>query len=253
MEKWYDESYFFSERHGGKRWTDAEGKPHEFGYTHGGLWNFDGIIRKLIELLGTPESVLDIGAGTGGLVATLNDRFFIPALGLEFSGYAIDNAVMGAGKYLKRWDLEDIPWEVYGNSVADGLCIFDWVTAIDLFEHLFADKVDSVVAETKRRARRWIVAKICTAQLPHEVWCARRGTYEEVLAQAKAEGYEWLVVSGHVNSQFPQYWREKFQDDEWRLRDDLAERLKKELCLPDDWRCTLILESTKWFEREFGR
>lgn len=245
MERHYDQNYFYMEKFGGKKWVDAEGKEHEFGYTQGGLWNFDGVLSKLIELLGTPESVLDIGAGCGGLVATLNDRFFIEALGLEFSGYAVDNAVMGAGKYLRRWDLEATPWPVEHK--------YDWVTAIDLFEHLFADKVDSVIAETKRRAQRWIIAKICTAQLPHEVWMAKRGTYEEVLAQAKAEGYEWLVVSGHVTSQTPEWWLEKFEDDDWKQRNDLAERFKRELKLPEDWRCTIILEDTKFFEREFGR
>jgi hypothetical protein len=50
------------------------------------------------------------------------------------------------------------------------------------------------------------------------------------------------VVSGHVNSQFPQYWRNKFQDKEWVIRDDLAERLKANLRLPEDWRTTLILK-----------
>jgi hypothetical protein len=63
------------------------------------------------------------------------------------------------------------------------------------------------------------------------------------LEQAKKEGFEWLVVSGHVNSRTPQYWREKFQDKDWRLRDDLAERLKTDLNLPEDWRTTLIVKN----------
>ena len=244
MERHYDKYYFFADRYGGKKYVDSAGQEKEFGYHAGGIWNFESILFKLMELLGAPGSVLDIGAGCGGFVATLN-RNYIPALGLEFSQYAIDNAVLGAGSYLRHWDLEDIPWHVDNQ--------YDWVTAIDLFEHLFQDKVDRVIAETKRRARRWIVAKICTAQRPHEVWTAHRASYEEVLQQAREEGFEWLVVSGHLTSQFPDWWIEKFVDDEWKYRHDLELRFKQELSLPEDWRTTLILENTHWFEQEFGK
>lgn len=146
---------------------------------------------------------------------------------------------------MKRWDLERTPWPVNDK--------YDWVTAIDLFEHLFCDNVEEVIRETKRVARRWIIAKICTAKQPHEVWCAKRASYEEVLEQAKREGFEWLVVSGHVTSALPEFWRSKFQDRSWRIRDDLAKRFKADLNLPDDWRTTLIVENTEWFEQEFGR
>jgi len=243
MEPHYNAQYFFADKYGFKKYKRPDGSIGEFGYTQGGLWNFEGILFKLIELLGTPRNVLDIGAGCGGFVATCNANF-IEALGLEFSQYAIDNAIMGARKYLIRHDLEQIPWPLNHK--------YDWVTAIDLFEHLFADKVDQIIAETKRWARKWIIAKICTAQRPHEVWVAKRGSYEEVLAQAKREGYEWLVVSGHVNSQWPEYWIEKFEDEKWRVRNDLSERFKWDLKLPEDWRTTLIVENTKWFEEEFG-
>ena len=245
MEPHYDGAYFFAERFGGKRYRRPDGTEAVFGYTHGGTWSFDKILHKLIELLGVPESVLDIGAGCGGWVATLNS-YGIEALGLEFSQYAIDNAILGAKPYLVKWDLEQVPWPVEKR--------FDWVTAIDLFEHLFADKVDSVVAEAKRVARKWIIAKICTAQKPEEVYAAKRlPTYEETYAQAVKDGFEWLIVSGHVNSQFPEYWRSKFEGGEWRLRDDLAERFRKELKLPEDWRTTLIVQNVRWFENEFGR
>jgi len=234
MEPHYDAKYFFADRYGFKTYRRPDGSIGKFGYTQGGLWNFEKVLFKLIELLGTPTSILDIGAGCGGFVATCNANY-IEALGLEFSQYAIDNAVMDAGKYLKRWDLENIPWPLNHK--------YDWVTAIDLFEHLFADKVDEVIAETKRVARKWIIAKICTA----------RGTYEEVYEQAKREGFEWLIVSGHVTSMPPEFWRKKFEDKEWRLRDDLAERFKKELKLPEDWRTTIFAERVNWFEMEFGR
>jgi len=243
MQKHYDKNYFFADKYGGKQYTDPSGKIKEFGYAQGGLWNFQGILDKLTELLGYPHSVLDLGAGCGGWVATCIKNG-IETLGLEFSQYAIDNAILGAKPYLKHCDVEQTPWSIDRQ--------YDWVTAIDLFEHLFADKVDEVIRECKRVAKRYIIAKICTAQRPHEVWSAKRATYEQVYEQAKTEGYEWLIVSGHVNSQFPEYWRNKFQDEKWKIRDDLAERFKRELTLPEDWRCTIIAENTCWFEEEFG-
>jgi len=228
---------------GGKRYIDTDGKVKEFGYHQGGLWNFQGILNKLIELLGYPHSVLDVGSGCGGWPATCAANG-IEALGLEFSQYAIDHAILGGEKYLKKWDVEETPWPVDHK--------YDWVTAIDLFEHLFMDKVDKVIRECKRVARRWIIAKICTAQHEREVYFAKRGSYEEVYERAKLDGFEWLMVSGHVTCAWPKFWREKFEDEKWRLRDDLAERLKRDLNLPEDWRCTLILENLTWFEEEFG-
>lgn len=258
MEPHYDQHYFYADLFGGKKYVDSAGQQKTFGYAQGGMWSFQKILDKLMEILGNPRSVLDVGAGCGGFVATCNANW-IEAVGLEFSQYAIDHAILGGEKYLKHWDLEETPWMITNEGKGYFVTVpiedssYDWVTAIDLFEHLFDDKIDQVIAETKRVTRRWIIAKICTAQRPHEVWAAKRGSYEEVLDQAKKEGFEWLIVSGHVNSQPADYWRAKFGDKEWRLRDDLAEKFKKDLKLPEDWRCTLICERLDWFEREFGR
>jgi hypothetical protein len=235
MAEWYDKHYFFCDEYGGKEFTDERtGEKKAFGYAQGGLWNFKGILDKLIALCGKPDSVLDIGAGCGGFVATCNSMD-IEASGLEFSQYAVDNAILNAKPFLKFWNIEQTPWPVTHQ--------YDWVTAIDLFEHLFADRVEEVIKEVKRVAKKFIIAKICTAQRPHEVWAARRASLEQVLAQAKSEGFEWLIVSGHVNSQFPNYWLEKCVDNNWKQRSDLAERLKVDLKLPDDWRATLILKN----------
>lgn len=234
MEKWYDLNYFFAEKYGGKRYKDSTGQEKTFGYTKGGLWNFQGILDKLISLLGKPQSILDVGAGCGGFVATCKANG-IEALGLEFSQCAIDNAIMDSRPLLVKWDVENTPWEPVTRQ-------YDWVTAIDLFEHLFSERANDVIREAKRVASKYIIAKICTAQRPHEVWSAKRASLDEVLDQAKSEGFEWLVVSGHVNSQFPDYWLKKFVDKEWRYREDLSRRFKVELNLPEDWRCTPILK-----------
>lgn len=246
MEQHYNENYFYAEKYGGKRYIDSAGQPKQFGYAAGGLWGFQGILDELIKLLKFPNGgVLDIGAGCGGFVATMQANH-IPAVGFEFSKYAIEHAILGGEKYLVQRDLEDTPWPIDDYSV-------EWVTAIDLFEHLFSDKIGEIISEAKRVARRWIIAKICTAKLPSEVWVAKRASYEEVLAQAKREGFEWLVVSGHVTGETPQWWIDKFVDEDWKVREDLADKMRRDLNLPDDWRCTLILENTKWFEREFGK
>ena len=233
MSPHYDQHYFYMDRFGGKRYKDSSGQEKEFGYTAGGLWNFQSLLGKLIELLGKPTSVLDLGAGCGGFIATCNSNG-IEGVGLEFSEYAVKNPILGAGKYLKLWDLEQIPWPIEHK--------YTWITMIDLMEHLFSDRVDEVIKETKRVAEHFIIAKICTAQKPNEVYAAKRGPLEEVMEQSKKDGFEWLTVSGHVNSQFPKYWCEKFEDEDWKLRDDLSEKLKEDLSLPLDWRTTLILE-----------
>jgi len=244
MEPHYRSKYFFSEKYGFLKFKRPDGSIGEFGYTQGGRWDFEGLLFKLIELLSWPESVLDIGAGTGGFVATCNKND-IEALGLEFSQYAIDNAILGAEKYLKRWDITEVPWPVEHK--------YDIITAIDLFEHLFAEDVDRVIAECKKVAKKWIIAKICTAKHSGEVYTAPKlSTYEDVYKKAVEDGFEWLIISGHVNLQMNDYWREKFEDDKWRLRDDLADRLRRELKLPEDWRCTIVAENTQWFEEEFG-
>jgi len=234
LEAHYDEKYYFSERTGGVIYTDSAGQRKEFGYRQGGLWNFQSLLDKIIELLGLPESILDLGPGCGGFVANANNNG-IKSIGLEFSQFAIDHAIMGAEKYLIKGDVEQTPWSLEGQ--------YDWVTAIDLFEHLFEDKVDQVIAEAKKRAKKYIIAKICTAQFPREVWSAKRAPYEEVIEQAKREGFEWLVASGHVCCREPSFWIDKFVDSNWVYRADLAERLKKELHLPEDWRTTIILEN----------
>ena len=235
IETHYNERYFFAEKNGGVIYMDSGGKKREFGYRGGGQWNFQALIDKLTELLGLPESMLDLGPGCGGFVATANNNG-IKSAGLEFSQFAIDHAIMGAEKHLIKGSVEQHPWPVEES--------YDWITAIDLFEHLFENGVDEVIAETKKRARKYIIAKICTAQLPREVWNAKRAPYEEVIEQAKREGFEWLVASGHVCCQVPDFWINKFVDSNWVYRTDLAERLKKELRLPEDWRTTIILENT---------
>jgi len=234
MEKHYDEKYFFAEKTGGKTYLDSAGQIREFGYRQGGQWNFQSLLDKLIELLGLPENVLDLGPGCGGFVATANNNG-IKSVGLEFSQFAIDHAIMGAEKYLVKCDVAQTPWPVKEQ--------FDIVTAIDLFEHVFSEDADAIIKETKRTAKKYIIAKICTAQLPREIWNAKKTSYEEVYEQAKKEGFEWLVASGHVTCQPPEWWINKFVDSNWVLREDLAERLRRELHLPEDWRTTIILEN----------
>ena len=65
MEPHYDKHYFFMEKYGGKQYVDRDGRVRQFGYTYGGRWNFESVLSKLIELLGRPHSILDIGTGCG--------------------------------------------------------------------------------------------------------------------------------------------------------------------------------------------
>lgn len=241
MEKHYDESYFFPNRYGGKRYLEPSGKESEFCFNSGTIQSWKRILSKLIALIGSPESVLDVGAGLGVWVEALN-RNGIFAHGLEFSKCAIEHAG-SARNYLTLWNIEEIPWPLTQK--------FYWSTAIDLFEHLFDEDVDRVIAEMKRVSERFIIAKICTAQTPNEVWAAKKQAYPQVLEQAKMEGFEWLVASGHINSQTPNYWLKKLEDADWKNKSDLVQIFKQDM--PIDWRTTMILSNEHWFENEFGK
>jgi hypothetical protein len=238
MEKFYDKHYFHPFKYGGVKYRDSSGE-REFCFNSGTVNGWEGLLHKLIKLLSPPESVLDVGAGLGTFVQAclLND---IDAVALEFSEYAFKhkNPIIP----MVLWDIAETPWPVSKR--------YDWIAAIDVFEHLFDVDVDAVIREMKRVAKRFIIAKICTAQAPHEVWAAKKQSYPAVLDQAKLDGFEWLLASGHVNSQFPAYWLHKLEDEKWKQRDDLANEFKKKL--PVDWRTTIILENTNWYEEEFG-
>ena len=229
----YDEAYFHIERTGGKKWVDAQGKTQSFGYAYGGAWNYQSILHKLMQLLGTPKNMLDVGSGTGGFAATARTNK-IDAEALDFSEFAVKNAAMP--NLVKQWDLSETPWPVETG--------FTWVTMIDLLEHIFHVDAEKIVSEAKRLSNGFIVAKICTAQGNHEVWAAPKASYEEVMKQAKREEKMWLAISGHVNSQYPEYWRNMFQDENWNIRDDLSRQFVNDLSLPEDWRTTLIVERT---------
>jgi len=236
--RFYDKQYFFPQLHGGKKYRDPDGTEKEFCFYSGTSKTWEILLDRLISILGQPESTLDVGAGLGIFVSVCNQNG-IRSHGLEFSEYAIKHSE--AKPYLKQWDIEKTPWPINQQ--------YDWITAIDLFEHLFADRVDVVIKEMKRVAKKFIIAKICTAQQDKEVWSAMRQSHSQVIAQARRDGFEWLVASGHINSQLPLYWFHKLEDDKWKHREDLETKFKKDL--PRDWRTTIILENTKWFEEEF--
>lgn len=241
MEAHYDQSYFFPLKKGGKKYLEPSGKESEFCFSSGTTQSWERILHKLIALIGTPENVLDVGAGLGVWVETLN-RNSIPAHGLEFSKYAIEHAGT-AKQYLTEWNIEQLSWPLKQK--------YYLTTGIDLCEHLFDEDVDRIIAEMKRVTERYIILKICTAQQPNEVWSAKKQPYEQVIEQAKKDDFEWLVASGHVNSRFPDYWLKKFEDDTWKNQTDLAQVFKQDM--PLDWRTTLILSNEKWFENEFGK
>jgi SAM-dependent methyltransferase len=84
---------------------------------------------------------LDVGCAKGYLVEALRERG-IEAHGCDVSSYAVEHAAPGALGYVRLGDLSNgLPYD-------DGE--FDLVSALEILEHLPADRVPEAVAELRR-------------------------------------------------------------------------------------------------------
>lgn len=145
-ESFYDREYF-------------EGKKGEYrlGYAESSvgnlLQNIVNFYRALwIKLLIKPRNCLDVGCGTGRLVAFLR-KLGVEAYGTEISRYALEQAHPSVKPYLKEGSIVKIPYE--DNQ-------FDLVTTVDVLEHLERSQLKKAVDETVRVSRKWIMHKVYT-------------------------------------------------------------------------------------------
>jgi 2-polyprenyl-3-methyl-5-hydroxy-6-metoxy-1,4-benzoquinol methylase len=124
----YDESYF-TKRGGGAPYV---GYPLE-------LNGFQGNFAGLADEIGArfePRRLLDVGCATGHLVKALREKG-IPAEGIDFSQWAVDNAVTP----VVQGSALELPW-------AEGE--FDTVISQDFMEHMHPDDLPTVIAEQVR-------------------------------------------------------------------------------------------------------
>lgn len=107
-----------------------------------------------IKLMFNPKNCLDIGCGTGSLVAALK-RLGIEAHGIEISRYLLDRADNSLKSHLKFGDIVDIPYE-------DSR--FDLVVSYDVLQHVERSKLKKAVEESVRVSRKYVLHKVYTTE-----------------------------------------------------------------------------------------
>jgi len=101
-----------------------------------------------------PKNCLDVGCGTGDLVAMLR-KFGIDAYGVEISNHALELADKSVRPFLKQADIVDLPFDTDK---------FDLVLTFDVLEHLERGKIKKAINETIRVSKKYIMHKIYTKE-----------------------------------------------------------------------------------------
>lgn len=147
----YDREYFTGKK-GGHRFAHAESIFGKLFHSALNLYR-----AALIKIFFNPKNCLDVGAGTGGLVAALR-LLGIDAYGVDISKYAVEEADKNIKRYLKNADIINIPYP--DNS-------FDLVVTYDVLQHVERSKIKKAVEETIRVSKKYILHKIYT---PENIW-----------------------------------------------------------------------------------
>ena len=230
---YYDQSYFEANVTGGKVFRRPDGSLDKWGYAHKQLWTgWQGIIEPL-KLLFRPKMVLDVGCGCGSFVREARIAR-VKAVGIDFSEYAIENALEGAKKWVSVGDARDIRFP-------DGS--FDFVLATDVMEHIYLEDVDRVIDELCRVSSKWIFLQIATVGMkdkPTDGYILRKG--EPIPLEI-----EVYTVAGHVLVQSETWWEERLKRPGWRMRPDIVDKFRRLVKPPEliaNWRTIFVLE--KW-------
>lgn len=136
-----------------------------------------------------PTRVVDVGCGTGALLAVLRDRG-CQVLGLEYSSAALESC-RARSLTVRKFDLEHDDFPVHD--------AFDAAVSLEVAEHLPAHVADRYVALLTRLSR--IV--VFSAARP-----GQGGT-------------------DHVNEQEPEYWIAKFAHHGFRHADEVTHRWRR--------------------------
>jgi len=121
------------------------------------LYNTQPLFRALmIKIFFQPKNLLEIGCGTGRFVYWIR-QLGIDAWGIDISPDALPGANPKIRKYLKKGDAtKKISFK--DNS-------FDLVVSISLLEHISEPKLASVLKESQRVSRKFVLYKIFTETL----------------------------------------------------------------------------------------
>jgi uridylate kinase len=108
----------------------------------------------IIKVCLNPKNALDVGCGTGDLVAMLR-KFDIDAHGVEISEHALELADKSIRPFLKQGDIVKLPYK------SDQ---YDLVLTFDVLEHMERSKIKKSINETIRVSKKYVLHKIYTKE-----------------------------------------------------------------------------------------
>jgi ubiquinone/menaquinone biosynthesis C-methylase UbiE len=200
--EYYDKEYFAVPE--GKKFLGSDGEIHGWSYANptGEFLGAKEIVKAWREVF-NPEHLLDVGAGRGTFIAYARD-LGIDAYGFDYSKWATSEE----GRYsrceegwLIQHDARD-EWPYFENQ-------FNLVTALDFYEHIYAEDLPKVIPEMYRVADKYVFLQIATVDgVREEGYILEKG--EEVPKE-----YQGYAVAGHVTVQPESFWIEQFEHEDW--------------------------------------
>lgn len=228
---YYDDLYFSDLK--GKAFKRPDGSIDHWGYKNEKAeWLGCGPIVKTwkdifnLSKCNTDSGLcksLDIGCGRGTFVAYMRD-IGVEAWGFDFSKWAVENRYPRCENGWIRVHDATQGWP-YGDKA------FDFVFALDFFEHVYIEDINFIVKEIYRVSKKWIFLQIATigggsgSSIHEKSYTIKKGETIPI----ELEG---MAVAGHVTVQNQSYWIERLcmlGEREWVLRDDLVDLFVKKV------------------------
>lgn len=219
---YYDEDYFVTSN--GKKFKRSDGTTGAWSYANPqGEWHGCRPIVEAWKSMFNPKNSLDVGCGRGTFITYERD-IGIEAEGFDFSGWSVKNHYPRCNKkWIKNYDATK-PWPYPDSN-------YDLTTALDIFEHIYSDKISDVISEMYRVSKKWIFLQIAGinggsgAMVHDDCYILRRGEKIPV----KLEG---MAVAGHVTVQTKEWWVDKLgknmnDNNKFTFRNDLIEKFVK--------------------------